>query len=71
MSLIKHFYLNRNVDETGMSGIGKVAEGVELPSGIVVIWWLMEPYSIGIYPSIQELEDLHSHGKGTTEVVWV
>ena len=36
----KRFYLHRIIDESGMSGVGRVAEGVELPDGTCVIWWL-------------------------------
>lgn len=68
---MKYFYLERMVDETGMSGTGDVAEGVILPNGIAVMWWLVPPYSVAIYPSINELEKLHSHGKNTTKVVYV
>ena len=68
--MIKHFYLLRDIDETGMSGTGKVSEGVVLPNGIAIMWWLIEPYSIQIYESIEKLEYIHSHGRNTTKVVW-
>ena len=66
----KKFFLNRKIDETGMSGTGIVAEGVLLPNKIAVMWWLVPPFTVSIYSSIQELEKLHSHGKGTTEVLF-
>lgn len=60
----------RLVDETGMSGTGKVTEGVELPNGVCVMWWLVKPHSIQIYKSMEELIGIHSHGRKTTEVVY-
>lgn len=68
---VKQFFLDRKIDETGMSGTGKVAEGVILPNGLAVMWWLVKPYSIQIYPSIDDLEKTHSHGRGTTRVVYI
>jgi len=67
---VRRFYLDRKVDESGMSGTGKVAEGVVLPNGLAVMWWLVPPNSIQIYSSIFDLEHIHSHGKGTTKVVF-
>ena len=52
MKKVKRFYLNRIVDESGMSGLGKVSEGVVLPNGVAVMWWLVEPYSVQMYKSI-------------------
>lgn len=54
------------VDETGMSGTGKVAEGVILPTGVTVMWWIVPPYSVGVYPSAEALVELHGHGKDTS-----
>jgi len=55
-----------------MSGLGKVAEGVLLPSGMVVMWWLTDlPSSVGIYPNIEALKHIHGHGdKNTTDIIW-
>jgi hypothetical protein len=70
MVKIQHFHLNRLVDESGMSGLGKVAEGVILPNGAAVMWWLVRPHSIQIYRTIDDLHFIHRHGtKNTTELV--
>lgn len=67
---ITHFYLNRIVDESGMSGLGKVSEGVILPNGVAIMWWLVPPHSVQMYKSIKELHFIHKHGKRkTTELV--
>lgn len=72
MTSPKRFFLNRLVDESGMSGIGEVAHGVELPNGMAVMWWLVPPYSVQVYESIEALHKVHRHGdKRTTEIVWV
>lgn len=63
----KHFFLIRDVDETGVSGTGKVAEGYMLPTGRVVIEWLVAPFAIGIFSSLPELIQVHGHG-GKTRV---
>lgn len=67
----RRFFLMRTVDETGMSGTGRVAEGVELPNGVAVMWWLVPEYCVSIYKSVKELHAIHKHGKNnTTELVW-
>ena len=63
--------MNRLVDESGMSGLGKVAEGVVLPNGIAIMWWLVKPYSVQMYKSIKDLHHIHKHGKKkTTELIY-
>lgn len=70
-STARRFYLVREVGETGMSGVGRVAEGVELPNGVAVMWWLVPEYCVSVYKSVKELHAIHKHGKSnTTELVW-
>ena len=69
MEPIKEFFLQRNEDESGISGTGIVARGVVLPSGQVVIEWLTFTSSINIYHNIQQVEEVHGHG-GKTVLVW-
>lgn len=69
---IKRFYLNREVDESGVSGTGIVAVGVVFPSGQVVLHWVSKrtsAKSLGIYEDMEDLEEVHGH-KGATEVIW-
>ena len=63
------FDLQRDVDESGISGVGVVAEGVEFTDGTVVMRWLTETPSTGLYNSIEELEAIHGHG-GCSWVEW-
>lgn len=67
---MRRFYLQRNEDETGVSGEGIVGEGVEFTNGGCVMEWKTEFTSICIYENIKALEAIHGHG-GKTKVVWV
>ncbi len=67
---MRRIYLQRNEDESGVSGIGKVAEGVEYISGEVSLCWLTDTPSIGVYRSIEDVEAIHGHG-GKTIVQWL
>lgn len=66
---MKTFYLVRNKDVSGISGVGKVAEGVEWDDGQVTICWLSKYHSIGVFDNILCLQKIHGHD-GATEVVW-
>jgi hypothetical protein len=64
------FHLERHEDQTGTSGTGTVAEGVEFADGTTVIRWCCPPApSTCVYASIQELLAIHGHGDAT-DVVW-
>src|SRR5258708_2359947 len=65
---LKRFYLERTLDPVGISGTGVIAEGVVFSNGKVVIQWLTEYQSIGIYDSISDVLSIHGHN-GTTSVV--
>jgi len=71
------FYLDRDEDESGVSGTGRVAVGVYFQhDGIAILHWLRCGYSTGFYgPTTQDprdgmekLEDIHGHD-GKTKVV--
>ncbi len=66
---MKTFHLQRNEDESGVSGTGKVAEGVQFEDGQCALWWFGDWHSIGIYRNIDELDAIHGHG-GKTIIVW-
>lgn len=66
---LTRFVLYRVEDETGVSGEGIVAEGVEFESGQCVISWLTEFSSIAIYPNATEIINIHGHD-GRTRIVW-
>lgn len=71
LSKIKRFYFLRNEDESGVSGTGIVATGVEFPSGQVTIEWSASPVkSITFYPNVEAAISIHSHG-GKTVLKWI
>jgi len=64
------FVLNRTKDETGISGTGIVAEGVEFSNKKCVIAWLTEHTSTAIYDCIEDVEAIHGHD-GKTQIMWL
>jgi hypothetical protein len=65
---LKHFYLKRTEDETGVSGEGIVGVGAVFPSGICIVEWLTFTSSLNHYRSLDHVKEVHGHG-GKTEVV--
>ncbi len=72
---MKTFYMKRNADESGVSGVGIVLSGVVFDSGKTVVQWdvLDKPNSIGVYESFEDFKFLHidSHPTNGTEIVWI
>lgn len=77
MSEPRIFTLLRHVDETGVSGTGRVLDGVVFHTGQVVICWrtdikLEQPgfSSLAIYPSWQAFVHVHvnPHPAGSAQV---
>ena len=64
------FILVRDEDLTGVSGTGVVAEGIIFTSGEVVIHWLREPFSMGLYQSLEDVIFIHGHG-GRTKMQFI
>jgi L-fucose isomerase-like protein len=65
------FVLVRTEDETGVSGTGIVAEGVEFEDGTVALRWRGKwPTSVVFHErGIDAVRAVHGHG-GKTSVVW-
>ncbi len=63
------FHLQRLEDETGISGIGIVAEGVQFSNGKCALVWLTEASSVGIYDNIELVDKIHGHN-GKTIIIW-
>jgi len=66
---LKTFILQRNDDETGISGTGIVARGVVLESGQVVMEWRTFHSSITIFKNIEDVAAIHGHN-GKTVVIF-
>lgn len=66
--MAKTFYLHRNEDESGISGTGRIAQGIVFDNGKVALTWLSDHPSVTIYDNIGEVKAIHGH-EGKTEVV--
>jgi hypothetical protein len=64
------FELHRDIDSSGVSGTGIVAQGVEFDNGQCAMSWLSQWTSVALYPDIETLEAIHGHN-GNTRVVWL
>jgi hypothetical protein len=68
---LRRFVLHRDEDETGISGTGRVAEGVEFSDGRVALRWCAgEHRSTVTWDTVRDIEAIHGHG-GLTRIVWV
>jgi len=66
---MRTFYLNRKVDVSGISGTGRIAQGIEFDNGKVAMTWLTDTSSTTVYDNIEDVEVIHGHA-GATEVVF-
>ena len=64
------FQLHRDLDVSGISGTGIVADGVVFPDGVTVIRWRGERRSTVVWPGVDDVEAIHGHG-GATRIVWL
>lgn len=67
---MRAFYLIRNVDDSGISGTGVVAEGIEFGDKTVVIRWRTGTSSTVLWKSIDDAMEVHGHN-GHTYVSWI
>lgn len=67
---MRRFELHRDIDVSGVSGTGVVAEGVEFSSGHVAMRWHGKDASTCIWSSIRSAMAIHGHG-GATRLVWI
>lgn len=73
----KIFKLIRNRDASGVSGTGRVLDGVVFHTGQVVVCWRTDidghgHSSLAIYPSWEAFKFIHidSHPENNTEILW-
>lgn len=71
-SEFRRFVLHRDEDETGVSGTGVVAEGVEFSGGVVALRWTSAwPTSVVFHDrGIEAVKAIHGHN-GRTRIVWL
>jgi hypothetical protein len=71
VKVCKRFLLKRKIDDSGVSGTGYVAAGVEWPSKKVTIEWIVgEHVSQETHESLEDCMAIHGHG-GHTVVEWL
>jgi hypothetical protein len=74
MSEFRRFVLQRVEDETGISGTGRVVEGVLFSTGDVAMQWIVgEHRSTVVWPAsmgMGAVEAIHGHN-GRTVIEWV
>jgi hypothetical protein len=64
----RRFYLYRQIDDTGISGRGVVAHGVEFPDGVVVLRWVGDKPSTVVWANLGDAMKVHGHGGHTVAV---
>jgi hypothetical protein len=67
---LRRFVLLRTEDESGTSGTGIVAEGVEFTDGSVALRWRSIINSTVVYDNLKAVDLIHGHG-GKTQVAFV
>jgi hypothetical protein len=69
---MRRFVLQRVEDETGVSGVGPVAQGVEFDDGVVALRWSTAwPTSVVFHDrGIAGVDAIHGHG-GKTYIEWI
>ena len=70
---MRRFRLHRFIDESGVSGLGIVARGVEFPTGKVALEFVpiaAEGGSVAIWDSLNAMIRIHGHN-GATVVEWI
>jgi hypothetical protein len=76
---MKRFLLQRLEDDSGVSGRGFVAEGVQFTDGLCALTWryvngervaIGDWSSVAVYPSLDKLNRIHGHG-GTTLIRFI
>lgn len=67
----RRFHLYRHNDETGVSGTGTVAEGIQYQDGYVSMRWCVQPArSTTTYNTADDVTTIHGHD-GKTEIIWI
>lgn len=68
----RRFYLDRSADPTGVSGTGRVADGVLWADGSASVRWRGDRPSTVWWASLADVLHVHTHGGGTnTRIVWL
>jgi hypothetical protein len=68
--LPRRFHLFREIDYTGASGTGIVADGCQFPDGVTVVRWRGVHASTVVWADLADAVAIHGHD-GATRVVWL
>jgi len=70
---LRRFYLQRSSDETGISGTGRVLNGVLFTSGKVVVEWCGQYASVTLHESMESFKAVHMspHHPTANKLVWL
>lgn len=66
----RRFYLFRKEDVSGVSGLGKVAEGVEFENGMCALSFSSSYPHTNVYANMRAVQEVHGH-EGKTEITFV
>lgn len=66
----RRFQLIRHEDESGISGTGIVASGIEWPDHVVALHWNTDINSTTIYQNLGDVVRLHGHS-GKTKITFL
>lgn len=66
----RRFYLQRDTDHTGISGTGRVADGILWADDTVTVRWLGDHPSTVNWGSLADLEHVNGHA-GATRIIWL
>jgi len=66
----RRFELHRDIDHSGVSGLGVVAEGVQFTDGVCVLRWKGEHASTVVWAGVAGVVAVHGHN-GATRVVFI
>jgi hypothetical protein len=67
--MTRTFKAIRNVDHTGVSGEGHIADGVLFEDGTTVLRWRTNFRSTAVYESFEHMQAIHGHN-GATQFVF-
>ena len=64
------FNLVREVDSTGLSGTGIVAQGIQFDNGNVVVCWLLNISSIVLFENLEDFKSVScSHSRSEVKFI--
>lgn len=63
------FHLQRDQDISGVSGTGRVADGVLWPDGSCCVRWRSATASVSVWANFQDMIAVHGHN-GATKIVF-